>query len=67
MLRTLIFAGIAAVAGRQLYKSGALDRVGETVKDRVDMLKRRIDDQRTARRPALAAPGRATPAPSTRM
>ena len=43
MLRTLIFAGIAAVAGRKLYKSGALDRVGQTLKDQADLLKRRAD------------------------
>ncbi len=34
MLRTLIFGTIAAVAGRKLYKSGALHRVGDNARRR---------------------------------
>lgn len=37
MLRTLVFGVIAAVAGRQLYKSGALRRFGEDFNRRLDM------------------------------
>lgn len=37
MLRTLVFGVIAAVAGRQLYKSGALKRFGEDFNRRLDM------------------------------
>ena len=36
MLRTLVFGVIAAVAGRQLYKSGALKRFGEDFNRRLD-------------------------------
>lgn len=36
MLRTLAFGIIAAVAGRQLYKSGALKRFGEDFNRRLD-------------------------------
>lgn len=36
MLRTLLFGVIAAVAGRQLYKSGALKRFGEDFNRRLD-------------------------------
>ncbi|CAN5330854.1 hypothetical protein BH10PSE13_BH10PSE13_23890 [soil metagenome] len=57
MLRTLIFAGIAAVAGRKLYKSGALDRVGQTLKDQADLLKRNADDRRLGIKPAHEAAG----------
>jgi len=55
MLRTLAFAAIAAVAGRQLYKSGALGRFGDDLKRRSDELKQRMDERR-----ANAAPVRAT-------
>lgn len=57
MLRTLIFAGIAAVAGRQLYKSGALDSFGTALKDRADGLKRHVEDRLNERRAAHEAAG----------
>lgn len=46
MLRTLVFAGIAAIAGRQLYKNGSLQRFGEKAKDRAEDLKRYAQDKR---------------------
>lgn len=36
MLRTLAFVGVAAVAARQLYKSGALQRFSEDVQRRAE-------------------------------
>lgn len=53
MLRTLAFVGIAAIAGRQLYKSGALQGFTED-------LKRRADEAR-ARYAAQPASGSASP------
>ncbi|MET0239671.1 MAG: hypothetical protein ABW184_07215 [Sphingobium sp.] len=47
MLRALVFAGIAAVAGRQLYKSGAVDRFGADLKRRTDELKDFADKKRS--------------------
>ncbi len=42
MLRTLAFGAIAAIAGRQLYKSGALQRFS-------DDARRRLNDSGLAR------------------
>jgi hypothetical protein len=56
MLRALAFGVIAAVAGRQLYKSGALRRFG-------DDFNRRLETLRTERRssmPRTAMPRTAT-------
>jgi hypothetical protein len=46
MLRALAFGVIAAVAGRQLYKSGALRRFG-------DDFNRRLETLRTERRSSM--------------
>ncbi|HEX7822940.1 MAG TPA: hypothetical protein VF463_20265 [Sphingobium sp.] len=46
MLRALVFAGIAAIAGRQLYKNGSLQRFGDKARDRADDLKRYAQDKR---------------------
>jgi hypothetical protein len=48
MLRALIFAGIAAIAGRQLYKNGSLQRFGDKVKERTDDLKSYAADKRAS-------------------
>lgn len=47
MIRTLAFGIIAALAGRQLYKSGALKRFGED-------FNRRLDARRTERGSSMA-------------
>lgn len=57
MLRTLAFIGIAAVAARQLKKSGALDRFAESAKERADQLKRHIEDRRDKFRASHEAAG----------
>ncbi|HEX7871390.1 MAG TPA: hypothetical protein VF475_00660 [Sphingobium sp.] len=47
MLRALIVAGIAgvaAVAGRELYRNGSLQRLGADLKRRGEDLKARMDD-----------------------
>lgn len=48
MLRTLAFLGIAAVAGRQLYRSGALDQFAKDFKARAEELKARRKDTAAA-------------------
>ncbi|MCE7795306.1 hypothetical protein LWE61_01905 [Sphingobium sufflavum] len=48
MLRALIFAGIAAAAGRQLYKNGSLQRFGDKVRDRADDLKAYASEKRAS-------------------
>ncbi|HEX7856450.1 MAG TPA: hypothetical protein VF503_22475 [Sphingobium sp.] len=67
MLRTLIVAGIAAVAGHQLYKRGMLQRLGDDLKNRAEdlkgqaeNLKRRAEeklDSRQASHEAAGGPG----------
>lgn len=49
MLRALTFAGIAAIAGRQLYKRGAFDRLR-------DDYQRRLDERRSGRPLAAQRP-----------
>lgn len=36
MLRTLVFGAIAAIAGRQLYRSGALHRFSDDARRRLN-------------------------------
>lgn len=48
MLRTLAFGAIAAIAGRQLYKSGALHRFGEDARRRLNDAGLSRDRNRTA-------------------
>lgn len=54
MLRALVFAGIAAIAGRQLYKNGSLQRFGEKARERADELKRYAQDKSESLRSASA-------------
>lgn len=51
MLRTLAFLGIAAVAARQLNKSGALDRFKDDLRTRTNDLRDRVATHRV-RKPA---------------
>ncbi|MFT3964434.1 MAG: hypothetical protein QM690_00945 [Sphingobium sp.] len=60
MLRALIVAGaagIAAIAGRQLYRNGTLQRWGDDLKQRGEQLKRHADDIRLRRAAAHEAAG----------
>ena len=61
MLRTLAFFGVAAVAYKQLQKSGSLDRFKEDLKRRTDDLRAHVDNQRAN----YSAPSAATPQPAT--
>ncbi|HEX7871388.1 MAG TPA: hypothetical protein VF475_00650 [Sphingobium sp.] len=53
MLRTLAFLGVAAVAYKQLKKSGSIDGFKADLKRRADDLRSYVDEQRTA---SLATP-----------
>ena len=55
MLRTLVFGAIAAIAGRQLYKSGALDRFSEDLRTRGEQLKAKLDESAAKARAARPA------------
>ncbi len=61
MLRALVFAGIAAIAGRQLYKNGSLQRFADKARDRADDLKafatEKRDELRSASVEAAGGPG----------
>lgn len=57
MLRTLAFGAIAAIAGRKLYKSGALHRFS-------DDARRRLNDSGLIRERDTAYTGAATPGAS---
>ncbi|MET0366475.1 MAG: hypothetical protein ABW169_17660 [Sphingobium sp.] len=60
MLRALIvatIAGVAAVAGRQLYRSGSLQQFGADLKRRGEDLKNRMDDLQTSRAASHEAAG----------
>lgn len=46
MLRTLAFAGVAAVAYNQLRKNGSIDRFKADLKKRTDALRAHIDEKR---------------------
>jgi hypothetical protein len=56
MLRALVFAGIAAVAGRQLYKNGSLQRFGDKARERADELKKYAEEKRESLRTASSEP-----------
>lgn len=54
MLRTLVFGAIAAIAGRKLYKSGALHRFS-------DDARRRLNDSGLSRDRSSTYAGTTTP------
>lgn len=59
MLRTLAFGAIAAIAGRQLYKSGALHRFSDDARRRLEESGLMRNDRATSSTSAYAG---ATPA-----
>lgn len=55
MIRTLAFLGVAAVAYKQLKKTGSLDRFKDDLKRRTDDLRSHVEERRAAYRTPVNA------------